>query len=77
MLIPNSSGKLNSLMDSREIIGALGSVVEHLPSNPKNGDIVSYNSISSLILYRFSKTRNLWCFVRRHERLKEWTAAKS
>jgi len=64
-------------MHSDEIIAALDDVVEHLPFNPKDGDIVSYNSVSALILYRFSKIRNLWCFVRRHERLKEWTAAKS
>jgi hypothetical protein len=72
MLIPESFGKSNSrmdLMDSREIIGALGNVVDFLPFTPKDGDIVSYNGISSLILYRYSKSRNLWCFVRRHDRL--------
>ena len=56
-------------MDSFEIIAALSNVVEHLPFNPKDGDIVSYNGDSALILYRYSKIRNLWCFVRRHERL--------
>lgn len=66
-------------MRSEEIIAALGNVVDCLPFTPKDGDIVSYNSKPkpSLILYRYSKSKNLWCFVSKHDRLTEWTASKS